>query len=724
MNKGLKFTPSPKPNPGELRHNISKFCRRLRLKEYYHGSENTDDSLIRNEGTFNPPRGRNRTLDVVIDNIMRIPVTRNGKQKCNLTKDQLKALNDLQNMSGIIIKEADKGKAVVVMDEAYYREKITQMLQDNTTYQHLQTNEDTNILRKLDSLIESSPNSLTKQEKDYLTKFDCKTSQFYGLPKIHKCNSIISSQIRQDGYIHYPQPDDLKFRPIVAGPASPTHRISKFIDILLRPFLPHIESYLKDNTDFLQKLPRIVAEETILVTFDVVSLYSNIPHDLGMKALKFWLEKYKEKIHNRFSSEFILKSATFILENNTFQFNGQNYKQISGTAMGTPFAPTYANLTMGYLENHILHSKLIEEFGPEDTNMIEKHFYRYLDDCWVTWFLGIQKLDIFTNLLNNMNPNIKFTMSTSTKQLPFLDILVLKDGRNLKCDLFSKVTDTKRYVPFSSNHPRHIKTNIPFNLARRIRKIVDDPVTETTRYEELFKDLRYQQYPAEIIKEGIRRAKLLTKDTLRTIRKQSTADEGIPLVTIQNPNNQNVLPTIQTSWNILQNDPETRDVFKGLKIINSKAQPKNLKKLLCRAKFPTKENIGVEKCGKVRCQLCECLITGREYKFEHNHIFRVKSSFTCDSKNVIYCIKCAGCEKTYIGETSDLRMRVNLHRNQIRRPEYNVLNMSRHIAECAKERSIKFYIFPFYQVVGTNEERLAKENYFIHKFKPTLNSFL
>ena len=41
-------------------------------------------------------------------------------------------------------------------------------------------------------------------------------------------------------------------RPIVAGPNCPTKRLSQLIDIILKPLLIHIKSYVKHNLDFLE----------------------------------------------------------------------------------------------------------------------------------------------------------------------------------------------------------------------------------------------------------------------------------------------------------------------------------------------------------------------------------------------------------------------------------------------------------------------------------------
>jgi hypothetical protein len=55
-----------------------------------------------------------------------------------------------------------------------------------------------------------------------------------------------------------------------------------------------------------------------LISFDVVSLYSNIPHDLGISAITFWLENKRNIVQDCFSKEFILEIVKIILERNVF----------------------------------------------------------------------------------------------------------------------------------------------------------------------------------------------------------------------------------------------------------------------------------------------------------------------------------------------------------------------------------------------------------------------
>ena len=51
-------------------------------------------------------------------------------------------------------------------------------------------------------------------------------------------------------YVHIIEPLDLKLTPIVAGPICPIRPLSNLIDILLKPSLIHVKSYVKDNLDF------------------------------------------------------------------------------------------------------------------------------------------------------------------------------------------------------------------------------------------------------------------------------------------------------------------------------------------------------------------------------------------------------------------------------------------------------------------------------------------
>lgn len=43
--------------------------------------------------------------------------------------------------------------------------------------------------------------------------------------------------------------------------------------------------------DFLNHIPNTVENNTTLVSLDVTNLYTNIPHNLGLEAISFWMDK-------------------------------------------------------------------------------------------------------------------------------------------------------------------------------------------------------------------------------------------------------------------------------------------------------------------------------------------------------------------------------------------------------------------------------------------------
>ena len=709
-------------NVGEVKQDIAAFSRKLRLMEYYKNkSTDNDVSLVKNKGTFTPERGRSRTLDIIIDNLARIPVTSSEKRKHNLTKEESTALKRLRENGDIIIKEADKGSGVVIMNKEFYVRKIDLLLSDTTTYREISENLDTTIMKKMKSFTTKHKRILTKKEAQFISEFPAKTSRLYGLPKLHKSAMITAAKGTQsDTVVRIIDPDDLTFRPIVAGPACPTHRLSQFLDIILKPLLSHIRSYIKDTMDFLSKFRRTTTTNAILCTLDVVSLYPSIPHDLGIEAVGFWVDQYPNTIDTRFTKEFLTEAVALVLQNNNFEFNERHFLQTRGTAMGTNMAPTYANLTLGYLEVQ-MDRKITESFGPNISTYVQHNYWRFLDDCYITWEYSDEELNKLIEMINSMNPMIKFVATKSVSQISFLDVLITKENTRLKTEIYHKTTDTRCYVPFDSNHPRHIKANIPYTLARRVRTITDLEEDEAPEYVELKETLGKLSYPRTLINSAIERVKQVEKEGLRNPEEARKEEENITFVTTFNPNNSNVFPLIQTLYSILQWDPDLKDTFQN-KLIHSRRQPKNLKKMLCPAKLATEGRIS--RCGKPRCQLCNIIVEGDEHTFNNGEKFKFKSNMTCDSTNVIYCIICQGCNAEYIGETKSLRHRMNLHKEQTKNARHRILNVNRHIWECAMKKNVNpaFKFLPMYHVYAKDDAfRLHKEELFITKFKPALN---
>lgn len=75
-------------------------------------------------------------------------------------------------------------------------------------------------------------------------------------------------------------------RPIVSGIGSIFEPLAVYVDSFLQDIVKKLPYCLKDTNDFLDRVEEVnVTEITWLCTFDVKSLYTNIPLIDGMEAV-------------------------------------------------------------------------------------------------------------------------------------------------------------------------------------------------------------------------------------------------------------------------------------------------------------------------------------------------------------------------------------------------------------------------------------------------------
>ena len=81
---------------------------------------------------------------------------------------------------------------------------------------------------------------------------------------------------------------DVPERPAISNCSTSTAKVSEVLDHHLKPIMQEGWSYIKDTEGFLKKIQNMgkIPQDSILVTADVVGLYSSIPHNSGLKALK------------------------------------------------------------------------------------------------------------------------------------------------------------------------------------------------------------------------------------------------------------------------------------------------------------------------------------------------------------------------------------------------------------------------------------------------------
>ena len=229
-------------------------------------------------------------------------------------------------------------------------------------------------------------------------------------------------------------------RPIVSGIGTLTEYVSAFVDRQLQNLLANISSYIKDTTDFLNKIIRFdnFPENTILVT----DLYSSIPQNDGIGACKKHIDGSAQSTT---SSEDICQLVKSIFENNVFSFNDEYFLHECGSATGTRMAPCYVNTSMAVLEENYLSGYPYKPLA----------YYIYIDDIFIIWSHGLDLLQNFINSINNQHRNIIFTSNISTTSVNFLHVTIYLHGGHISTKTYTKSTDTHAIFSYNSFHPRH-----------------------------------------------------------------------------------------------------------------------------------------------------------------------------------------------------------------------------------------------------------------------------
>ena len=267
-------------------------------------------------------------------------MTKPTYEKSNLTLEERISLKNLSERTDIIIHSADKGGKIVIMDRSIYIQECEKQLENKEFYNMVKTDPTNIYVEEIKTNINDMLQNeiITNQQSKFLSQHleNPRIPVFYGLPKIHKL------------FKKFPP-----LRPIVSHLNSNSCKLSEFIDSFLKYQAKRCKSFIRDTKDFLLKLKSIgkLPPNSILVTMDVSSLYTNINHEEGAQAC---FEKLQQRKNKRIPSLLLKNLILIVLKSNVFRFGNSIYQQIKGTAMGTPMAPNYANLFMDKFERTLI----------------------------------------------------------------------------------------------------------------------------------------------------------------------------------------------------------------------------------------------------------------------------------------------------------------------------------------------------------------------------------
>ncbi|XP_018368554.1 PREDICTED: uncharacterized protein LOC108764709 [Trachymyrmex cornetzi] len=231
----------------------------------------------------------------------------------------------------ILISIADKGNVTVVLDRSEYVAKMEMMLSDIDTYSKIDKDPTKKLIGDIRNLLVRWKNRQYIDDTAYrrLLATDGSIPRAYGLTKIHKPGHPL--------------------RIIVSSINSPLYNLSYYLHKIINDNIPETPSSIKNSFDLINKVKNVNIDEGYsLVSFDVVSLFTNVPIELATDSVvgRWEFISGKTKIP---LDEFLI-AFRLVLNSTYFVFNKVIYKQIFGTPMGSPLSPVVANMVMQDLE--------------------------------------------------------------------------------------------------------------------------------------------------------------------------------------------------------------------------------------------------------------------------------------------------------------------------------------------------------------------------------------
>ena len=208
-------------NLNELKRDFEEFCRKMRIKWHFRNDLSEDFSQIpgfRPKSAWKPPTGHPNLevfLSCVEHDIFKDIET--PLRYSNLISEEWRAIRSLADDRNIVIKEADKGSAVVVWDRNDYVKEAEKQLKDTKVYKQVDFKE-----KLLCELVDKS-NSFFKELKrkgcisektlkyfTYEFKNSANLGKLYLLPKIHK------------------RLENVPGRPVISNCGTPTEKVPEF----------------------------------------------------------------------------------------------------------------------------------------------------------------------------------------------------------------------------------------------------------------------------------------------------------------------------------------------------------------------------------------------------------------------------------------------------------------------------------------------------------------
>ena len=285
---------------------------------------------------------------------------------------------------------------------------------------------------------------------------------------------------------------------------STQHSLAKWLVEVLNPVLEfYSRCCVKDSFTFSSTICRlpVYMESQFLVSFDVVSLFTNIPLDETISICTDFSYRGPSITSLPFPEDVFIELMGIATKSVSFSFNETMFHQIEGVSMGSPLGPILANIFVGFHERH-----LFDRFPKPFIYLC------YVDDTFVSFKSHSDALGFF-DILNQLHSSLSFTIEEENNgQLPFLDVLVERCDSSFLTSVYRKPTFTGLYLDWHSFAPKSRKLNLIRCLSNRSLNICSDCEIENEL--KAIKDIFIDNgYPEDVIDVNIRHTVTKFKNT-------------------------------------------------------------------------------------------------------------------------------------------------------------------------------------------------------------------
>ena len=207
-------------------------------------------------------------------------------------------------------------------------------------------------------------------------------------------------------------------------------------------------------------------------------------------------------------------------------------------------------------------------------------YLRYIDDIFMIWKGTEAELMTFIKDLNEKHKTIKFDFQVSPRKIAFLDAMLYKgENNNIQTTLYRKPTDQQAFLHAKSEHPRSLKSSIPYSQALRLKTIYSTSTELDKNCAIIKRKFLDRQYKEKVLDDQIKKVDRIERKALFTCKDNTNVKNRIPQSITYNKTFPNISKIVNRNWNILQIYTTFPRVFKDTPMIAFK-RSKNLQEII------------------------------------------------------------------------------------------------------------------------------------------------